>query len=530
MVLLGSVAASVDGSNIDLPTNGRIPTGVWTGTFVLGGEHTFVRIDLERSAAGGAASHPDVARLVRANVVDMHVSESGSRIRFGLPDGERGGNVLRFEGTRQREVLRGTVAGPAGRGSFVLQRELALPLAKYEPLIGSYRLTRPGEARGDTERVILVMNGATGQTRAGYFEEDRFVTMYPVAEVTFVSELGELLKFKLDATEASLRLGTPAGDTFVGLPNTAYQEEPVSFASVDAQLSGSLLTPEGEGPFPVVLFIHGSQGSDRHTYRPYADYVARHGIAALIYDKRGTGGSTGNWRQAGLDTLTGDALAAVRLLKNDPRIDGQAIGVWGISQGGWIAPLAARRDPDIAFVIGVSAAGTTPGKQEAFRIRNVLVDKGLRGMRLKMTHLLHKMLYPIGHAATKPYVPLPKAVKNLVGGLAVSPFFNPEPIWRQVQQPVLLVYGEADYLVDPVTSPRLIGAAMKQGGNPAPTVLTFESGDHNIRVTETGKPSEVLRESRFARGYFRAKLEWIRSVVGPTASDTCVRARAPEAL
>lgn len=515
MVLLGSVAARVDVSSGDARDQGTIPIGVWTGTFAVGGEHGFVRVDFEASLAGRAASYPDVARLVRADLVDIDVN--GSEIRFRLPDSA---NVLHFDGVREGDIINGAVTGPDGRGSFVLHRELTLPLSDYAPFIGSYQLAGPpldgtDAARVGAERIILVMNGASGQTRPGYFEDDRFVTMYPVAEATFMSVLGEVLEFDLAPADTRLRLQMPAGGTYVGAANDAYREEPVSFVNGDVQLAGSLLIPEGNGPFPVVIFIHGSQGSDRHMYRHYADCFARHGIGALIYDKRGTGTSTGNWRQAGLDTLADDALAAAKSLKGHPRIDGQAIGVWGISQGGWIVALAAQRDPDIAFVIGVSAAGTTPGKQEAFRIRNVLVDAGLRGFRLEASHLWHKMLYPIGHAATKPYVPLPKAIKHMVGGLAVSPFFDPEPVWRQVRQPVLLIYGEADYLVDPVASPKLITAALERGGNSAPTVLTFETGDHNIRVTETGKPSEVLRESRFAPGYFEAKLDWIRSVAVP---------------
>lgn len=214
--------------------------------------------------------------------------------------------------------------------------------------------------------------------------------------------------------------------------------------------------------------------------------------------------------------MTADALAGVNYLKRRPEIDSNAIGVWGISQGGWIVALAAQQDPDIAFVIAVSAAGTTPGRQEAFRIRKVLKDQGLQGIPLELNLFWHRLLYPLGHLATKPYIPLPKSIKDMAGGLAVSPFFNPEPVWRQVRQPVLLLYGEADFIVDPVESPALIHAALTQGGNPPPTVLTFAAADHSIRVVDTGRPSEVLSELRFARGYFGAKSNWIWSVLDRT--------------
>jgi dienelactone hydrolase len=84
-------------------------------------------------------------------------------------------------------------------------------------------------------------------------------------------------------------------------------------------------------------------------------HLVRAGMAALIYDKRGLGESGGTpaqaakWSLEGIarcgDTfnkLAGDADAAVALLAVRPDIDGRRIGLVGISQAGWIMPLAAR--------------------------------------------------------------------------------------------------------------------------------------------------------------------------------------------
>lgn len=355
------------------------------------------------------------------------------------------------------------------------------------------------------------MNATPERPRPAYFENDRLIWMFPVGKNTFISERGEWLEFAPLSIDKQLHIHTQ-GAVYTGGFTDEYSEEQVTFTNGDVHLAGSLLVPDGDGPFPAVVLIHGSQGDDRHVYRHYADHFARNGIAALIYDKRGTGGSTGNWRSADAGPLTADALAGVDFLKQHPAIDPGSIGVWGISQGGWLVAMAAMQDPDIAFVIGVSAAGVSPGRQEAFRIRNVLMDHGLSGIRLTLALLWHRLLYLIGHLATKPYIPLPKSVKEMAGGLAVSPFLNPIPAWRRVHQPVLLIYGERDYLVDPVESPLLISAALI--GHAPPTVLTFEAADHSIRMTETGRPSEVLKELRWAPGYFEAKTNWIWSVLG----------------
>ena len=69
----------------------------------------------------------------------------------------------------------------------------------------------------------------------------------------------------------------------------------------------------------------------------------------FVYDKRGTGKSTGRFT-VDFSELADDAIAAVaqarKLLPNVP------VGLMGESQGGWIAPLAAARSP-VDFVVVV---------------------------------------------------------------------------------------------------------------------------------------------------------------------------------
>src|SRR5882672_1135612 len=92
-----------------------------------------------------------------------------------------------------------------------------------------------------------------------------------------------------------------------------YREEKVKFQSGNATLGGTLLIPAGEGPHPAVVCVHGSGEQSRNGFvsiiRFVADHFARHGIAVLIYDKRGVGESTGDWSKQTLDDLATDALA-----------------------------------------------------------------------------------------------------------------------------------------------------------------------------------------------------------------------------
>ena len=98
-----------------------------------------------------------------------------------------------------------------------------------------------------------------------------------------------------------------------------YHEKKVTFLSGNATLAGTLLIPITKGPHPAVVFVHGSGDQDRNGFvsliRFVADHFARHGIATFTYDKRGVGGSTGNWATQTLDDLAADALAGFRMLK-----------------------------------------------------------------------------------------------------------------------------------------------------------------------------------------------------------------------
>ena len=135
-------------------------------------------------------------------------------------------------------------------------------------------------------------------------------------------------------------------------------EEVVMFHNGEVTLGGTLLLPETPRPCPGVALVHGSGDDTRDDYRVFARYFAERGIATLIYDKRGVGASTGSWRAGTFTELAGDALAAVRLLAQRGDIDSRRIGLWGCSEGGWVAPLAASQSPDVRFLVAISAAGS----------------------------------------------------------------------------------------------------------------------------------------------------------------------------
>ena len=159
--------------------------------------------------------------------------------------------------------------------------------------------------------------------------------------------VGRIFLFALLAPVAAVAASQPAGDT--------ARISDVEFVSHGAKLSGSLVLPQ-DGPIhAAVVFIHGSGKQTRNL--SLAGQFAREGIAALVYDKRGAGKSGGVYEseqgvsQKNISLLADDAVSALNALASHPELEGVPLGLAGISQAGWIAPLAAARSKRAAFLV-----------------------------------------------------------------------------------------------------------------------------------------------------------------------------------
>ena len=160
-----------------------------------------------------------------------------------------------------------------------------------------------------------------------------------------------------------------------------YATEEARFRSGDLPLVGTVLRPRTPGTHPAIVFVHGSGPQTRDSYiRWFADRFARAGFVTLIYDKRGTGESGGEpWPQTSgsFTDLADDAVAGARFLRGQTYVDASRVGIWGLSQGAWIAPLAAAQAPDlIGLLILLSGGGVSPAEQELYDDEVKLRDLG----------------------------------------------------------------------------------------------------------------------------------------------------------
>lgn len=134
-----------------------------------------------------------------------------------------------------------------------------------------------------------------------------------------------------------------------------YKVEQVKFVSHGDTLSGSLVFPKNGDVRSAVVFVHGSGKQTRNLH--WAERFASQGIAALVYDKRGAGLSGGDYEskqsvsENNIRLLADDSIAALEVLSNHAQTKDLPLGLTGISQAGWIIPIAAEESNAVDFMV-----------------------------------------------------------------------------------------------------------------------------------------------------------------------------------
>jgi dienelactone hydrolase len=260
----------------------------------------------------------------------------------------------------------------------------------------------------------------------------------------------------------------------------------VSFTgSGGVALHGTVLVPApGAGRHPGIVMLEGAGNRGRGQLMPEAEAYARHGVVTLVYDKRTVGYSL---IHRDYPVLADDALAALRLLRSRPDVDPTRVGLWGLSEGAWVAPIAADRSTDVTFLITVGAVGTTVAAQTAWEYGRYLHHAGVTGSLVGTMQ--------------------GTAVRSAIGAhLFPEAGYDGLPAWQRVRQPVLAEWGQFDRDALPARSSRLIAAALDRGGNQHHTIRIVPAVNHDLHVTADAG-FDRLRE--LPAGYADYETAWL---------------------
>lgn len=306
------------------------------------------------------------------------------------------------------------------------------------------------------------------------------------------------------------------------------KREDVRFSNRNVNLAGTLISPATQGKHAAIVVVHGSGAETREHMVPYARFLVRHGVAVLGYDKRGVGASTGDWNLATYDDLADDALAAVQYPKTRADIDAAQIGLLGVSQAGWIMPLAAVRSKDVAFLISISGGGVTPAETAIDQARNELTMTGTPPAVVADITGLIKLAYDFArtgngwdeYAATR---------AKLVARMGAPPettfpstrdhpewqvfkrtyFYDPAPTLRRLTTPTLAIWGELDNNITANKNRPAWDGALKAAGNRDYTLVVLPRANHDMLEANVGSNAEMKTLRRFVPEYFRTVKEWV---------------------
>lgn len=260
--------------------------------------------------------------------------------------------------------------------------------------------------------------------------------------------------------------------------------ETVRIPSGDATLAGTLLLPrDATPPYPAVVLVHGSGSQPGWAYWAlYGRALVKSGMAVLAYDKRGTGDSTGTNPQAlvgiprladignpkarpmrvnvdgcspMIDILARDADAAYDWLRHRGDVDPARVGMLGVSQAGWVMPVAATRADGVAFLVVVSGPPMSCGLQVRYTEWTGALP-GFADLGLSDAELDQRLQADQGPAG-----------------------FDPLPVLEHLPVPTLWLMGERDHVVPTPWSARAVAHLIVDWGAPF-DLRIYPDGGHGL--------------------------------------------------
>ncbi|HSJ52563.1 MAG TPA: alpha/beta fold hydrolase [Anaerolineae bacterium] len=313
--------------------------------------------------------------------------------------------------------------------------------------------------------------------------------------------------------------------------------ERIVFRTEDYELDGTLHKPAGDGPFPTIVVMHGaSAGNQDH---PQYLYLARTmneiGVAVFVHDRRGED-NPGQHIHPGYMALGRDGIAAAWMLRSRGDVDGRHVGLWGISQGGWVAPAAFVQSPqDIAFMILVSSSGVGPAEQMMHAAGRVLRSAGYDEKVVEEATRLREKVHAyyrgeisrqaaqadIDRHKDEPWFEHLYLGKRLPEDVTQTGWYNemqfePRPVFSRITVPLLLLYGEDDPWIPVEESIAIWRDALAEAGNANVEIHRVPGTGHSMLIDEPGIVDYGdVSHMTFSPVYARLMQDFVRRVAAP---------------
>jgi pimeloyl-ACP methyl ester carboxylesterase len=268
------------------------------------------------------------------------------------------------------------------------------------------------------------------------------------------------------------------------------------------------------GPTALVA-LHGAGEGTRESpsLRHLHELLPPHGIGVVTFDRRGEGESTGDATRGRFELQVEDALTVLRA------VHAERVGLWGISQGGWIGPLAAAASDEVAFLVLLASTGVTPAEQMMYAVERQLrladygddAVKQALDLRRRFERWVHtiapkpdeQLAADLLAALDEPWVGLLWLPPTLLDEEGVRLWveemdFDPRPSFAQVRVPTLLFYGAEDSWSPVEASVEAWRAARGSGVE----IVVVPGAEHDL----------TLPDGTFAPEYERRLVHWLTAL------------------
>ena len=313
-------------------------------------------------------------------------------------------------------------------------------------------------------------------------------------------------------------------------------------------LAGNLTIPEGEGPFPGVVLVAGTGPIDRDEtfeghkfFKVLAENLAINGIASYRYDKRGVGGSTGDFSSVTIKDFSSDALVALKFLKSHPKV--VKAGFIGHSEGTKVTTMAML-DNDYSDFLVLMAPYALPGHQgflnqteailSARGVSKENIDKqinietqiwevlkhevSLEATRIKVENLIQNNLDDYHYLKNTKKEDLEEAITSEANFFATALNIDEvrnynHPFLSELRCPVFALTGDKDlYVVYPDDFNRA-RELIKSNMGIESTFKVYPSVNHMFQTCETGLYDEISEITETMNGQVMTDIaDWINEL------------------
>jgi hypothetical protein len=514
--------------------------GEWVGIYNTGDKPVACRVHLvsDHNTTKGTIQ---IYGRGSADLNQLQVTDDGFAAAFDF-----GAAHIELRGLLQGQEIRGSALEHQQHGTLQLIRVLPLDAKRFESFEGIYTVgSRSFLIEHLAGQYITYVEVPTGQIRELYFVGNDEYMMGPSLGAPLPEQ--RRLKFHEPTNSKEATLTITEHDKTITAIRAPLKREEVEFHNGDVTLKGTLILPSTPGRHPAVVFMHGSGANPRSSFFGLGYLLASKGIAALKYDKRGAGSSTGETMGASYEDFADDAVAGARLLQQRNDIDPNHIGFWGLSEGAWTAPLAAVKFGNAAFVAGLSGIEISPEQEEIRKVKYQLKNDGrfsdaditdalafltARNRYLRSREGWDDYAALLKTASTKPWWHY--GTTDLYGfgpkdsmhwdHIASYYFYDPLATLRKLHTPFLNVLPQTDNELgglDEIFDRER--AALKEAGNKDFVIRVLPHATHNLFETDNDRVEDLTAVQRFVPEVFTEIVPWMiqhAQVIPSTSSKT----------